>query len=170
MKTFALLIAFAGLSGLISAQTDPVSAAFEKYANREGITTVQVSGDMLNMMARASEKMHDTLFQSSLSDMRVLVEENDCDGERMMNPYEEVYLKLDKKAYKEMITVKEENEQVVILMKENDGKISEMLVLVSGKDENVILQIKGNMLMSEMMQMAGNFNMKGFDHLHHYKK
>jgi hypothetical protein len=81
-----------------------------------------------------------------------------------------VYDKLDKSVYKEMVSVKSSDEDVVILVKELNGRIAELLVIAGGPDNNALIQIKGDMLLSELSEMAGKYQMKGFDQLRKLEK
>lgn len=164
MKKMMIMLTILGMAGAAFAQKDPVAAVFEKYAGAEGYTTVSISGDMLNMLTKAEEERRDTAFQSRLSEIRILVREKKCDETAVPDFKAEVLDKIDKQVYKEMMTVKQEDENVVILVKEAGGRISEFLLVVSGKDDNVLIQGKGDMLLREMTEMAGKCPMKGFDH------
>jgi hypothetical protein len=165
MKQILVILAIMGIAGTVCAQKDPVTAVFEKYAGTEGFTTINISGDMLNMITKAEEDRRDTTFQSKLTEIKILVREKNCDETAGPDLKTEVLDKIDKKVYKEMMTVKQEDENVIILVKESGGRISELLLVVSGKDENVLIQAKGDMLLSEMADMAGKCQMKGFDQL-----
>jgi hypothetical protein len=158
------------LAGSISAQKDPVTAIFEKYSGKEGFTVVNISGDMLNMMAQARAEQGDTLFRSKLTELKILAVEKCTDQAQTVNFRTELVDKLDRSVYKEMMTVKQSDEDVLILIRESKGRISEFLVVVAGSDDNVIIQGKGDMLMSEMSQMAGSFPMKGLEHLKELEK
>jgi hypothetical protein len=153
------------LTGMTFAQKDVVSAVFDKYAGNEGFTTVNISGDMLKLFAQAEEQRRDTTFTSKLSEVRILALEKDCDKPATIDLRAEVYDKLDKSVYKEMMTVKQSDEDVIILVRESNGRIAELLIIVGGKDDNALIQVKGDMLLSEMADMAGQYQMKGFDHL-----
>jgi hypothetical protein len=163
MKKMMIILAIMGLAFTAFAQKDPVTAVFEKYAGAEGYTTVNISGDMLNMITKAEEERRDTSFQSKLSEIKILVREKTCDEASVPDFKSEVLDKIDKKVYKEMMTVKEEDENVIILVKESDGRISELLLVVTGKNDNVLIQAKGDMLLREMADLAGKCQMKGFD-------
>ena len=152
------------------AQKDLISAVFEKYADVEGITTVNVTGDMLKLMTQAQQQMRDTVFTSTLSEIRILALEKNCDKPAALNLRSEVYDKLDKSIYKEMLSVKQTGEDVVILVKEAKGRISELLIIAGGTDENALIQVKGDMLLSEMADMAGKYQMKGFEQLQKLEK
>jgi hypothetical protein len=166
MKKVMIILAMACFAGTVFAQKDPISAAFDKYDGKEGFTLVTLSGDMLNMFTRAAQEKHDTSFQSKITSLRILVREKEKnDGSALPDFRSEVYDKLDKQVYKEMMTVKESDQNVVVLVKENGGRISELLLMVTGKDDNVLIQAKGDMLLSEMADLGGKCPMRGFEQL-----
>ena len=171
MKKMMMILACICLAGMASAQKDPISAVFDKYSGKEGYTTVNISGDMLNMITQMQEERKDTTFQSKLSELRILARDKNCNNQAPVADLKtEVYDKIDKNIYKEMMTVKESDQDVVILVKEANGRISEFLLLVTGKDDNVLIQAKGDILMREMADLAGKFPMKGFDELKKMEK
>jgi hypothetical protein len=171
MKRIVLVLATAAMTLVVSAQKDPVAGVFEQYSGKEGYTTVNISGDMLNMMTKMQEERTDTTITSKLTSIRILAREKDCDNKApVVDLKSEVYDKLDKKAYKEMMSVKESDQDVLILVKEANGRISEMLLLVSGTKESVLIQAKGDILMSEMADLAGKYQMKGFEQLKKMEK
>jgi len=165
-----IILAVLGLACTASAQKDPVSSMFEKYTGKEGFTLVNISGDMLKMFSQMEEQRRDTTIQSKLTELRILVKNKNCDETQSVNFRTEIYDKLDKKDYKEMLTVKESDKDVVILVKESGGKVSEFLVLVSGASDNVLLQAKGDMLLRELTDLSGKYQMKGFEHLKNLEK
>jgi hypothetical protein len=158
------------LTGLACAQKDIVSAVFEKYAGVEGFTTVSLTGDMLKLITQAEEQRSDTTFTSKLSGIKILAAEKDCDKPATIDLRAEVTDKLDKSVYKEMMTVKQSDEDVLILVKESNGRIAELLIIVGGKDDNALIQIKGDILLGELAEMAGKYQMKGFEQLKKLEK
>jgi hypothetical protein len=171
MKKLILGIIALFIAGMTFAQKDVISSVFEKYAGSEGVTTVNVSGDMLKLVTQAEQERRDTAFSSTLSEIRILaVDGEDCDKPATIDLRAEVYDKLDKSVYKEMISIKKTDEDVVIMVKEVNGRIAEMLVIAGGKGENALIQVKGDMLLSEMAEMAGKYRMKGFEHFKQLEK
>jgi hypothetical protein len=159
------------MAGAASAQKDPVNALFVKYNGVAGFTTVNITGDMLKLITQVEAERRDSItFASSLSEIRILAIEKGCDKPAGINLRSELYDQLDKSVYKEMVSVKKEGEDLVILMKENKGRIAEILILAGGDDENALIQIKGDMLLSEMADMAGKYQMQGFEHLKKLEK
>jgi hypothetical protein len=169
MKTLFLLLMTLSLAGTALGQKDPVSATFDKYSGKDGYTIVNITGEMLRMMAQIEEDRRDTTFLSKLNELKILVREK-CSDQPVVNFRSEIYDKLDKSAYKEMMTVKEDDEDVAILVKESGGRISEFLIIVGGNKDNVLIQGKGNLLLNEIAKMTGGCHMKGLEHLKELEK
>jgi hypothetical protein len=165
MKKILLGTVILCFTGLAFGQQDLVNSIFTKYSGVEGITSVNITGDMLKMFAQAEQQRMDTTFTSRLSEVRILSLEKSCDQPPAVNFRTEIYDKLDRSVYKEMLSVKQAGEDVVILARELNGRISELLIIAGGQKDNALIQVKGDMLLSEMAGMAGKYQMKGFEHL-----
>ncbi|MFC2116895.1 DUF4252 domain-containing protein, partial [Bacteroidota bacterium] len=61
--------------------------------------------------------------------------------------------------YKELVVVKEADQDVLILAKEENGRLAELLVLVSG-EENVMVSIEGNFTMDDLEALS---DLEGLD-------
>jgi hypothetical protein len=170
MKKVMIILAIIVFAGAVYGQKDPVNAIFEKYSGAAGYTTVNISGDMLNMITQAEQEKTDTPIVSKLTELRILVWEKDKNATPAPDFKSEVYDKLDKQAYKEMMTVKQDDEDVLILAKQSGERISEFLLIVTGKDDNVLLQAKGDILLREMADLAGKYKIKGFEQLKKMEK
>jgi hypothetical protein len=116
---------------------------------------------MLNMMTQA-----DSLITSKLTDIKVLAVEKSCDKpQASVNFLNEISGILDKSVYKEMLNVKQSDEEVHIYFKEQNGRIADMIIVVSGQKDNVLVRIQGDMLLSEMTKMMDKCPVKGLDQL-----
>jgi len=160
-----LLAVTSVFSTVVMAQQDPVSKLFDRYAGKEGFTTVLVTGDLLKMAAKCDPEDKDLSFLSRLTEVRVLAQECKEGKANGINFHAEIWPDIDQSAYKELLIVKEKDQDVKMLARENGNTISEFLIIVSGIDENVLVQIKGNLKMSEMDQLSESFDFKGFDQL-----
>lgn len=167
-----VFIAFAALliCGSTFGQKDFLSGVFAKYAGQEGITMINITGDMLKLWANAEQERRDTVFTSKLTDIKVMALQKNCDKPVNIDLITEVYDKLDKSVYKEMINIKQNDEDVHILVREAGNRISEIIVIVGGLKENALIHVQGDMLLSEMADMAGKFQMKGFDFSKNFEK
>jgi hypothetical protein len=69
-----------------------------------------------------------------------------------------------------MMSVKQNDEDVFILVRESGNRISEILIIVGGQKDNALIQVKGDLLLSELADMAGKYQMKGLEQLRNLEK
>ena len=160
---FALLVF--SLTHVLNGQNDPVNEIFAKYSGIEGFTTVDISGDMFKMLAQLDSEDKDLEKFSKLSHVKVLAQEGKTAEFESLNFYNEIYKKLDKTLYKELLIVKEKDENVNILVRDEDGIISEFLIIVSGAGENVLVSIRGEIDFDDLDNISGTFNLKCPDNM-----
>ncbi len=166
MKKIFLGTLFLMLAMPVFCQNDLVSNLFNKYNGQEGFTVVNITGDMLKIFTQAEQDRRDTVLYSKLSEVRILsLNAASCDQKSSVDFRRDVYDKLDKTVYKEMINVKQKDEDVIIMMKEKDGHVFEILVISQGSN-SALIQVKGDILLTELADMAGKMPMKGMEHFH----
>lgn len=144
MKRLILTLAVV-LPMAVLAQKTPVDKLFEKYANKEGFTTVNISGKLLGFASQmeTGDEAADEML-SKLNGIRILSVDN-----------EELTGKLDffkelendgffkNNEYEVLMEVTEADEVVRFLAKDGgNGKFSE-LILVVGGDDSAIISIQG---------------------------
>ncbi|RIH67262.1 DUF4252 domain-containing protein [Mariniphaga sediminis] len=129
----------------VFAQKSPVDRLFEKYANKEGFTTVNISGKLLGFASAidtGDEAASEML--SKLSGIRILTVEDD-----ELNDKLDFFAELEKDGffkkndYEVLMEVTESDEVVRFLAKDGgNGKFSD-LILVVGGDDNALISISG---------------------------
>jgi len=145
MKKLILIIAVVMPIALL-AQKTPIDKLFEKYANKDGFTTVNISGKLLGIAGQADDSNDATKeMLSKLSGIRILsVDDEKLTGK--LDFYEELNKEgfFDDKKYEVLMEVTEANEVVRFLVKDDGkGKFSDLVLVVGGED-NVLISIKGN--------------------------
>jgi hypothetical protein len=148
MKKIALFIPVLLLPLLLTAQNTPIDKLFEKYYGKEGFTTVLVTEDMFEVISNMEEEKGD--FEGTLGKVkrvRVIAQEDEADIEAVNFMDELRGVEFDD--YKELVVVKEADQEVMILAKEEDGRLRELLVLVGGED-NVLVSVEGNFTMNDL--------------------
>ncbi len=153
MKRVIFVLFVCALANLVKGQTDPVSAIFEKYAGTEGFTTVNITGDMLRMLAKLDPEDKDPRELSGLEEIKILTQE-DRRAAMDLDFHDEIYSKLNKELYKELMVVRDNDEKVNMLVREENGTIHEFLLIVSGTDENVLISIKGDIALSKLGELS----------------
>ncbi|MBN2480187.1 MAG: DUF4252 domain-containing protein [Bacteroidales bacterium] len=169
MKKIIICMAALILSGMSFAQPDALNRLFDEYTGKDGFIAITLTGDMMKMAAAMQEYKRDTVLESELSEMRILVQEKSS-GRESINFYDELYNRIDKSVYKELMRVKEADDDVTMLAKESNGIISEFILIVGGSDDNVVIHATGNILLRELGEMAGTYDFSGFEHLKSFKR
>ena len=163
MKSVIFVLIICVLTQLANGQTDPVSKVFNKYAGAEGFTTVNITGDMLKMLAKMDLQDEDIQTISKLEGIKILTQEEKTAGYEDLNFYDEIYNQLDKALYKELLIVRDQDENVNMLVREDNGIITEFLLIVSSDDENVLINIKGEIELSKLDELSGSIDLKHQD-------
>lgn len=164
MKRLIIVLFVCALANLAKGQTDPVSTVFEKYAGNEGFTTVNITGDMLRMLSKLYPENQDLNEVSKLDEIKILTRE-DRSINKDLDFHDEIYSKLNKELYKELMVVRDSDEKVTMLVREENGTIHEFLLIVSGIDENVLISIKGEIDMNRLGDLSDELDMNFHDKL-----
>ncbi len=153
MKTFVFAI-FLSAYGVCMAQSPPLNPFFEKYRDDDRFTQVYISGKMLDLISQMDDD--DSDYDEDDENVKETLQKLDGIWVLSMNNYEdeESGLKLgkgkntapedaliakdlyfeargmiNKDDYEELMTVREREEEFLILIKEKDAIISELILL-----------------------------------------
>ena len=151
MKTRLTLIAIGLVLNInLFAQPASIEKVFNTYAGKEGITTVDFSGNLLNLMFNEGEKNEDC----SISSVKILtVDDSILNGK--INFYKEIIPNLDKSNYEQLMTVKSKGQDFVVYCKQEKNAITEF-VLVSGGEDNVLIYVEGSLSLSEAKRISND--------------
>jgi hypothetical protein len=175
MKTLKLFFLTAGLltiSALAGAQ-NTFDKFYEKYATQEGYTSVNISKELFQMFASMGDDKKDT----SAMEMKKMM--NQLDRLRVLtcNPdsikpgkatafFNEATAIFNNSAYKELMVVNDGGNNIRFLTKsDGKGKIAEMVMLVKGKDEMVVLDMTGVIDLATVSKLSKSMNIKGMENL-----
>lgn len=141
-KLLILLICLMPFVGM--AQKSPVDKLFEKYANKKGFTTVNISGALLGLASKMDNGSPESDMLSKLKGVRILSVDDD-DLNKSLDFYKELdgdgFFKNNN--YETLMEVTEEDEVVRFYGRSaGDGKFSELLLIVGG-DDNALISIQG---------------------------
>jgi len=154
MKRAVLLFALAALPVILMAQNSAVDKLFNKYKGKEGVTTVQISPELFQIVqAMEVEEVeeHDIPLDKIASVKILTIEDEDLwEG---VNFYDEIKNDLDVNDFAELMTVDEGGETVRMWLKANESLVSEFLLIVGG-DDNVVIYISGSFDMNDLEGMA----------------
>lgn len=150
------------------AQT-PVDELFDKYSGQEGFTSVYITSYMFSMFTdiETNDPEFDELVKN-LKGIKILATDETYKGNA--NFYKEIIDKLPMSEYKELMVIKEKDQDIKFLVNEKDGKIIELLLIAGGKDENALISIQGNIDLKNISKLSKSMNINGLEHLEEIDK
>ena len=154
---------------MLIAQNTPVDELFDKYSGKEGFTSVYITSYMFSMFTdiETNDPEFDELMKN-LKGIKILATDESYNGNA--NFYKEIIDKIPMSKYKELMVIKEKDQDVKFLINEKDGKIIELLLIAGGKDENVLISIKGNIDLKNISKLSKSMNINGLEHLEEIDK
>ena len=147
-------------------QKDAVDRLFDKYGGKDGYTTVYITSKMFSMFSEA--QVDDPEFNQmmkNLKSIRILATDDNVARADNVNFYDEVMKSLPVDEYEELMVVQQKDQKVKFLMKEKDGKVVELLLVVGGKDDNAVIDIRGIIDMKQIARLSKAINVTGMDEL-----
>lgn len=141
-KMIILLLCVIPFFGM--AQKSPVDKLFEKYANKKGFTTVNISGALLSFASKMDNGSPESDMLSKLDGVRILSVDDD-----QLNQSLDFYKELENDGFfkhndYEVLMEVTEKDEVVRFYGRSTGKgmFSELLLIVGGND-NALISIRG---------------------------
>lgn len=157
MKRIVLIIIAIAVPAFMMAQSSAVDNLFNKYKGKDGITTVQISPELFQVMnAMDIEELDNSEIPfDKVSSVKILTIEDEAANEGI-NFYDEIKGDLKTDDFAEVMTVDDGGETVRMWMKADKGQVLEFLLIVGG-DDNVLIYITGNFNMSDLEGLAESF-------------
>ncbi|MCK4465555.1 MAG: DUF4252 domain-containing protein [Bacteroidales bacterium] len=165
MKKISLILTLAIFPLLITAQNKAVDKLFDKYAGKDGFTTVFISKNLFKMVADIEledPEVNDVI--DNLETIKILVTD-DYENREGVNFYDEIMKELPMNEYEELLTVKDSDQDVRFLVKEKDGIIKELLLVVGGRDDNALISITGDIDLRHISKISKSMHGCGLEHL-----
>jgi hypothetical protein len=166
MKKLTLVLATLAISLSMMAQQTVIDKYFDKFADNNRFTKVTINQKMFSLFANfeggTEEETEFMQAISKLDGLKILVADS-CD-----NP-KELFTKTSKDiknaGYEELMSVKDADEDVIFSIKEKDGVVSELIMLVGGKEEFVLLSLYGEINLKDVSKIASSMKMNGMENL-----
>ncbi|MEN8227634.1 MAG: DUF4252 domain-containing protein [Bacteroidota bacterium] len=158
MKRVFFIVLTIAFPAFLMAQNSAVNKLFNKYKGKDGITTVQISPELFQIVKAMEIKEideHDIPFDK-IASVKILTIEDE-EGWEGVNFYKEIQKELDVSDFAEVLTVDDGGETVRMWMKAENATVSEFLLIVGG-DDNVLIYITGDFNMNDLEGLAESFD------------
>ena len=153
------------ISLCVIGQKSAVDRVFDKYSGKDGYTTVYISSFMFNMLnSLESDDPDYNEFKKAtagISSIKILTQEggnSEAFGAELLEM-------LPRSEYQEMMVVKDQDEDVLFLAREEGGRITEFLLIVSGGGEDALIAITGDIDLESISKIASGLDMPGLENL-----
>ena len=150
MKRLLVVIALMITSTLIYSQK-AIDDLFEKYAGKDGFTTVTINGNLLKLAHCLDDNNDENSLPVNITEIRILAQDND--SVKVENFYNLVIKDIDLKNYDEFMRVKSYDQDLRMLVRSEGNKFKEFLLIAGGTD-NALIQVKGNMTYAEAKKFS----------------
>lgn len=157
---FSMLV----LSG--KAQQSAVDRIFEKYSGKEGYTSVFISKYMFSMFSEVDpDNKEFTDLVNRLNSIRILAID-ETTGSTGVNFYTEIMKELSVKEYKELMVIKEKDQDMKFLVRDINGRIVELLLIIGGSKDNALICIQGeNINLKNIAKLSSAMKIEGLENL-----
>lgn len=168
MKYFLVfMISMVSFIGVSNAQNDAITKYFNKYMDDEAFTVVYLSPKLFELLGKLDIKELDDAEAEAvmevvdeLKSLRVLTTDQNAE-----QYYKEAVNTINTKDYETLMTVRDGNENVQFLIKDAGNTINELLLLVGGDTEFVMVSFVGNIDLDKISQLAKKLDVDGVEHL-----
>jgi len=145
MKRILVLLVVSALMSNVFAQKS-IDALFDKYDDHEGFTTFSISGNLLKLFKSDEDRKDEDHLPGKITEIRILAQEDDA--MKVENFYDLVIKDINLREYEEFMRIKEYHQDLRMLVK-RDGNIIKEFLLIGGGEDNLVIQIKGEITIQE---------------------
>lgn len=165
MKSFLFSFSFL-LMSIVPAisQQDAILKYFGKYVDDPSFSSVYVSPKMFSMVAKVELENLDPEVQEvikSMKGLRILHTEKNT-----LKLYQEANKALQGN-YEELMSARDEGENILFLVKDNGNLVEELVMLVGGVDNFALISFSGNIDLKKIGKLAKALNIDNLDYLEH---
>lgn len=170
MKKKALLVLIiSALSLSMQAQTSPVDDLFDRYDGKEGFTSVYISSKMFSLLSRIdSDDEEFRNLVTRIKGIRILSIDS-AENAGRVNFVSELMPRLRRNGYEELMTVKEENDNVFFMIREVGGKIAELVMITGGHGSSVV-SIRGDLDLKTIASLSDSMGIGELEDLEKVKR
>ncbi len=166
MKKAIIITVISLMSISAFAQNDVVSKLFSEYNNDEKFTKVTVSNKMFELFTKiepgdANEKEILEAI-SKIKGLKVLAADSVANSKKL---FDMVSNKITGNGYDMLMEVKDAEENLKFMIKEENGVISELITLVGGNKAFFLMSLYGEIDLKKISKLSKSMNIKGMEYL-----
>ena len=154
----------------MNAQDSPANQLFEKYSDADGFSSIDIAKGLFELFANIESDDEDfEEFQKALDGIEKmqLLQYSLENGqqETMDSFYADIEKSIPFKEYDELMVIKESDAKINFYSKSERGIISELMMVVNGNDEVVLMSLTGNIDLKHIAKLGSKMNLGGMEYL-----
>lgn len=153
-----------------SAQNDAIAKFFSKYQSDETFSQVTISGKMFSMMANITgETEEEKAMIASISKIKGLKILSKSDARNSRELYKEAISMIPTNTFEELMSIRDKDKDMKFYTKESGGKISELVMVMGGNEEFMVLTLFGEIDLKDISKIGKSVNIDGLENLEKVK-
>lgn len=152
MKRMVFSVLFAALAVVLYGQRNSLDGFFDSYSDRDGYTSVNISGNLFGLLRSFDEDGDSDRPEQKITSVRIVSREKVA-GFPGTGFLSEIRGVIRRGGYEELMTVKDHDTDLRVMVKGRGDAIREILVVASGEKEAVI-QICGNLTREDVDRLS----------------
>jgi len=165
-KLIITVIALQLLAFSVQAQESAISSLFDQYQNDERFTKVSVSSRMFQLFTDIDPNDPDTKEVaeaiSKLKGLKILAADSISGGQKL---YNQARKRVQNSNFEELMSVRDGDQDVLFMIKEEGEIISEMLMLVGGEQDFVAMSLYGEIDLKTISKLSKGMSINGMKYL-----
>jgi hypothetical protein len=153
-----------------NAQNDAIAKFFTKYQNDESFSQVTISGKMFSMMANISgDTPEEKAMINSISKIKGLKILSKSEARNSRELYKEAISMIPTNNFEELMSIRDKDKDMKFFTKEAGGKISELVMVMGGNEEFMVLTLFGEIDLKDISKIGKSVNIEGLENLEKVK-
>jgi pyridoxal/pyridoxine/pyridoxamine kinase len=173
-QNFKIVMLMAALLPMMALAQSPADALFDKYSQKEGFTSVYITQQMFSLFADMDTEDNEEGFIDLVKNLTCIkiISVDDTTGalNKKVNFYDEIMKSSSKQKYEELMVVKKNNQDIKFLIRKDGKIINELLMVVGGTEENVLISIQGNIDLKTISKLSKAMKIEGMENLEEIEK
>ncbi len=169
--SFLLVMVLMALMPSVTNAQSAIDGLYEKYAGKAGFTSINISPEMFNMMSGFS--MNDSSQKAvaamdaikQIKSLKMLVYEPK-DSVKAAAFYHVIQKMVPTNGFKDLMDINSQDNKLKFLARQDpNGKIRELLMIVSGNDQTMIMSMTGMIDMKTIGEISKTMHIQGMGDL-----
>lgn len=155
--TVSIVMLFATIG--LFAQNNKLDEIFNKFEGKEGITSVNISGDLMKFASEIESKDSGMAALKNITGVRILSLEHAAAQDIV--DFDKMLKEVPLNNFKELMVVKENNNNVRMMALENQGRWSDFILMVSGGKDHALIHIQGSVAPKDLHALSKSMHVNG---------